>query len=216
VPCDHFEWQPPQISAENRSWSVGLIVKTREPESSAALKMAPQTLHGSSRSNRRCLRESVGVFIRSVYSVRSRRRDAPSAGGSWASGAGMCGVQECTRLRRRRRIADRRIARSASPLSRQPPDIADTPFERAAAQAAFALVCSRRRQDDTSSSITQRKRTRRNVTMSWGSRTRAPSCAVQSACTHERLLRAPQGSPPAWSDNELATVPRPPPGRRPR
>lgn len=67
VPCDHFEWQPPQISAENMSWSVGLIVRTREPESSAALKMAPQTLHGSSRSSRRCLRESVGVFIRSVY-----------------------------------------------------------------------------------------------------------------------------------------------------
>ncbi len=74
VPCDHFEWQPPQMSAENMSWFVGLIVRTREPESSAALKMAPQTLHGSSRSNRRCLSESVGVFIR--FSVQ--RADSPA------------------------------------------------------------------------------------------------------------------------------------------
>ena len=66
VPCDHFEWHPPHMSALNGACSGALIENMREPESSDGTNCAPQTPHGCSTSDRRCFNDRLRVGIQTL------------------------------------------------------------------------------------------------------------------------------------------------------
>jgi hypothetical protein len=70
LPCDHLEKQPPHISALNGSCSGALMERTRDPESSSGTKSAPQAAHGSSRSDRARVAESVSVIMVILFPSR--------------------------------------------------------------------------------------------------------------------------------------------------
>jgi hypothetical protein len=58
LPCDHLEWHPPHIRNSKSCWPERRP-STREPESSAATKDAPQAPHACSAWDGRCFSETV-------------------------------------------------------------------------------------------------------------------------------------------------------------
>jgi len=83
IPCDHFEKQPPHMSALNGSWSDASMDRRRDPESSDGANGARQIAQACSRSDRSCARDTVsdviGLSSRSI--VRSRWRGPVSRSG---------------------------------------------------------------------------------------------------------------------------------------